>query len=145
MRPISGLLKREFARVLARKPLWLLLAITILCVAQTAAPEGQVGNASPMIERSPDPFGDLGATDPAMAKRQVRMLNAERQRTMVSDADKLLKLATELRAEIEVDNPTSLSPDQMRKVAEIEKLARSVRQKMSLAIGGAPVIRQTFP
>lgn len=64
------------------------------------------------------------------------MLNAERQKSMVKDADKLLKLAREL--DEEVNRPTNASYDQAEysKVAEIEKLAHKVKDKMSTSVQG---------
>ena len=59
--------------------------------------------------------------------------NADRQKKLVADTNKLLNLATELNAELSHANIASLTPDQVRKVAEMKKLAHSVREKMSTA------------
>jgi hypothetical protein len=68
-------------------------------------------------------------------------MNADRQKSMVSDADKLVKLARQLDAEI-ASNPTDeLTPEELRKVAEIEKLAHNVKAKMAQSFGGGPEIR----
>ncbi len=80
---------------------------------------------------SGDPGGML---DPIMQERRLQMLNNERRKAMVSDTDKLLKLATELNNEIGHSNSGALTPAQMRKVAEIEKLARGVREKMTMTL-----------
>jgi hypothetical protein len=72
--------------------------------------------------------------DPVMAERRMKMLNNERRKSLLSDTEKLLKLATELNNEIGRSNSGSLSPDQLRKVAEIEKLAHNVRDKMTMTI-----------
>ncbi len=58
-------------------------------------------------------------------------LNVERQKQMVSDANKLLKLARELNDEVATANTGTFTPDQLHKIAEIEKLARSVRERMA--------------
>jgi len=84
---------------------------------------------------------NLPSNDPAERARQLRMYNAARQKAMVSDTNKLLKLARELDDEVSRTNPDSLTVAELRKVAEIEKLARSVKQKMSAS---APT-NQTFP
>ena len=68
------------------------------------------------------------------AQRRVNMINTERQKSMVTDADKLLALATELSREIAKSNSGELSPDQIHKVAEIEKLAHNVKDKMVMPI-----------
>jgi len=83
------------------------------------------------------PFSNDDDYDPVMAERRMRALNTERQKQMVSDASKLLKLAKELNDEVAGTNSDSFTPDQLRKIAEIEKLARSVRERMSAAVGVA--------
>jgi len=82
-------------------------------------------------------------TDPVfMAKRQ-QALNADRQKSMVSDTNKLVQLARQLDAEI-ASNPTDrMTSEELHKVAEIEKLARSVKAKMAQSFGGGPQFQQT--
>jgi len=60
---------------------------------------------------------------------------------MVSDTEKLLKLAQELNAEIGSDDHSALTPIQVRKAADIEKLAHSVKQKMSTSFMAGPEFR----
>jgi hypothetical protein len=96
--------------------------------------EGQTG------PRSQNGFGAGPEVDPVFAAKRMRALNADRQKSMVTDADKLLKLARQLDTEI-ASNPTDeLTPEEMRKLAEIEKLARSVKTKMAQSFGGGPSI-----
>jgi hypothetical protein len=73
----------------------------------------------------------VDSDNPIGEQRRLRMLNVERQKSMVKDADKLLKLAREL--DEEVNRPTNATYDQAEysKVAEIEKLAHKVKDKMS--------------
>jgi len=84
------------------------------------------------------PFGDY---DPIQEERRLRLLNAERQKSMVSDADKLLKLAAEVQAVVEKSNSDALAPAELRKLAEIEKLAHKVKDKMSFSVGSEPTFR----
>jgi hypothetical protein len=77
--------------------------------------------------------------DPAFEQKRLTALNAERQKSMVADTNKLVKLASELNTEVAGEQPESLNPDQLRKVAEIEKLAHSVKEKMSMSVKGMPV------
>lgn len=79
------------------------------------------------------PGDDVEAVD---AERRLNALNEERQKAMTSDAAKLLKLATELNEQIAKSNHGELSPEQLRMVAEIEKLAHNVRDKMSQSLRG---------
>lgn len=90
-----------------------------------------------------DDGGDPG--DLIWQERQLRALNADRQRELVKDTNKLLKLARELDAEIGSTNPDSLTSDQIRRIEEIEKLARSVKEKMSTCVNGLPMYQLDAP
>ncbi len=81
---------------------------------------------------------------PDEQKRQ-RLLNIERQKAMVSDADKLLKLARQFNAEMLATNPDSLTPAQVRLLNEMEKLARSVKSKMSNPVRLTPAFKEASP
>ncbi len=80
------------------------------------------------------------APDPAMADRRIRALNIQRQKQIVADADKLLKLARELNEEVAKANTGTLTMDELHKIADIEKLARNVRQRMTDETGEVPTI-----
>jgi len=75
------------------------------------------------------------------ADQKLRALNDARQKSMVADAAKLLKLAGELNAEVGSANPGTLTPAELRKVAEIEKLAHNVKEKMSYPVTGMQASR----
>lgn len=83
--------------------------------------------------------------DPAMEEKRLNALNTERQKAMVADANKLVKLAAELNAEINGKNLGQLTPGQLRKVAEIEKLAHNIREKMSTSVKPAPSMMDSGP
>lgn len=76
--------------------------------------------------RRPDP------DDPAakMEREQAKRLNKERQAALKKDTDRLLELATELKVYVDKSNEHTLSVDVIRKAEEIEKLAKSVKDKM---------------
>jgi hypothetical protein len=82
-----------------------------------------------------DPGGDI---DPITAEKRLRALNIERQKQMVSDANKLLKLARELNDEVAAAHAETFSEDQLQKIAEIEKLARSVKARMTTGVEQLP-------
>jgi hypothetical protein len=63
--------------------------------------------------------------------------NAERKKQIAEDSAKLLKLATELKAEVDKTTKDTLSLNVIRKADEIEKLAHGVKEKMKLTIGGS--------
>jgi len=54
----------------------------------------------------------------------------ERVAAIKSDTDKLLKLSTELKAYVDKSNENVMSLDVIKKADEIEKLAKSVKDKM---------------
>lgn len=112
---------------------------------QPAVPAGQQPVPNQAGRHAQSPFAGFGNADPAMAEKQMRALNLERQKSMVADADKLLKLARELNAEIGAGAGDSLTPAQLRKVADIEKLARNVKQKMSYSVSGGPQVDEPIP
>ncbi len=96
--------------------------------------QGQ-GNMHPFTRHD-----DLSSTsdddlDPMTYQRRMRALNIQRQKQMVSDTDKLLKLAKELNDEVAAQNASTLTLDELHKVAEIEKLAHNVRQRMTEGAG----------
>ena len=77
-------------------------------------------------------------------EKQLRALNAERQKLLVADTNKLLRLVSQLNAEIASEHPAVLTPEQLRKIAEIEKLAHSVKDKMSTSVRGTPAFQPPF-
>jgi hypothetical protein len=67
-------------------------------------------------------------------QRLLQMRNAARQESMVSDAAKLLRLANQLHDEVASNTASSLTPAQLHKVQQIEKLARKVRAEMAICV-----------
>lgn len=123
---------------------WPLLVLAFLSLAQGSIAACQQPAAPRLGEAIQGPGTDMAVMDTRLAERQLQMLNIQRQKTMVSDADKLLKLATELKTELAASDSASLSAEQLRKISEIEKLARKVKQKMTFTLGVGPPIRDVF-
>jgi hypothetical protein len=61
-----------------------------------------------------------------MAKKAAK----DRVAALKSDTDKLLKLSVELKSYVDKSDENVLSLEVIRKAEEIEKLARSVKEKM---------------
>jgi hypothetical protein len=61
-----------------------------------------------------------------MAKKAAK----ERVAALKTDTDKLLKLSVELKAYVDKSDENVLSLDVIKKADEIEKLAKSVKEKM---------------
>jgi len=129
---------RQGQRAIALTFCLLLLLPILLGRAQQSNPLGlhvaqQVRNPpnSPGSD-VPDSFEDAD---------RLRLLNAERQKSMVSDTEKLVRLVNELNDEIARNSQDTLTPMQLHKVAEIEKLARNVKEKMSTSLASPPLYR----
>ena len=83
--------------------------------------------SSPGFGEPPNP------ADPMQRQQQQRMekaRNVDRQKQLEQDTDKLLALAKELKEEVSKSNKDTLSIDVVKKAAEIEKLAKSVKDRM---------------
>ena len=97
----------------------------VQAIQQPAPPPGTVG--IPGMQRFP---GDDHPLSPIIAQRQEEVRNTDRQKRLVTDTDKLLSLATELKQEVDKTNKDVMSVDVIKKADEIEKLARSVKERM---------------
>lgn len=76
-------------------------------------------------QRTPDnPFSLQQKRD--LVKKQ----NELREQEIKKDTDKLLELATELKQYVDKTNENIISLDVIRKAEQIEKLAKSVKDKM---------------
>lgn len=60
----------------------------------------------------------------------ARQRNKDRQAALKKDTDKLLELATELKEYVDKTDENMLSLDVIKKAEEIEKLSKSVKEKM---------------
>ena len=72
----------------------------------------------------PDPI------DSHRADQQEKLRNTDRQKRLVADTEKLLALATDLKAQVDKSTKDTLSVDVIKKADEIEKLAHSVKERM---------------
>jgi hypothetical protein len=114
-------------------------AVTMLGVPCRGQASASSNNRTPMSQRVPsmrdldDPrYRDPGST--IFAERRLQALNAAQHQAIVDDTNKLVKLVAELNEQINKSNAHSLTPQQQQKVAEIEKLAHSVRDKMRMTL-----------
>jgi hypothetical protein len=65
-----------------------------------------------------------------MERDQAKKLNEERFENLKRDTEKLVKLSTELKEYVDKANKDTLSLNVVKKSEEIEKLAKSVKEKM---------------
>ena len=92
-------------------------------VAQASAPDPQ-----PQLGRPPQEEVDPLHQD--LEKRRKKELNKARFTELKRDTDRLLQLATELKTHVDKADENMLSLDVLKKTEQIEKLAKSVRDKM---------------
>ena len=102
----------------------LLIVAIMFPVAALAGPLQQ--QRVPGIEQKPPEDEERARVERGMAKKASQ----ERQADLKRDTDKLLKLATELKQYVDKSNENVLSLDVLKRAEAIEKLARSVKEKM---------------
>jgi len=103
----------------------MILVAAVLSFSPSMADLRQAQRESPAQSSTPDDEARI-----AMEKSMVKQANLQRQAELRRDADRLLKLATELKQSVDKSSESTLSVDVIKKAAEIEKLARSVKDKM---------------
>jgi hypothetical protein len=95
--------------------------LALPCAAQQRRP-------APGAEVTPPADEDEART--RLEKDMAKKARQERHAALISDSDKLLKLAVELKAYVDKSNENVLSLEVIRRAEEIEKLAHSVKDKM---------------
>jgi hypothetical protein len=114
----------------------LLAVALVFCSLFTDAASAQdplQGSLPSPIERQEPPFGRERPKDPneeKMERDREKALNKQRQTNLEKDTTRLLQLATELKQYVDKSNEHTLSLDVIKKADEIEKLAKSVKEKM---------------
>jgi len=126
-----------------RQPGWgrafacLAVIATLTGGAQTTPPQGgplrfDKIDQPTAINQAPDPNAQMAQHDNEAAQKNFAAANAERRKQIADDSARLLKLATDLKAEVDKTTKDTLSLGVIRKADEIEKLAHSVKEKMKL-------------
>jgi len=108
-----------------RLSIWTLFLLTLPCLAQNP-PSRQPPSSdinSPPITNADDIRARITSD---MAKKAAK----ERVAALRTDTDKLLRLSIELKTYVDKSDENVLSLDVIKKAEEIEKLAKSVKDKM---------------
>jgi hypothetical protein len=102
------------------------IGLLLGCIAAVEAMPGLAAQGLPDVtgRRPPTP------EQIQMEKARLKQASKERQAAIKKDTDKLLKLATELKQYVDKTNENTLSMDVVKKAAEIEKLAKEVKERM---------------
>lgn len=114
---------------------WMMvLCLCVFCgLAPGVAAQQQQQPQPPTQPIRPDLGPPLADADEARAKIESEMAKKaakERVAALKSDTDKLLKLSVELKSYVDKSDENVLSLDVIKKAEEIEKLAKSVKDKM---------------
>jgi hypothetical protein len=125
----NGQKKRALSEavVQAKQAAWTLALSLLLSIPGYAQ-----GHRLPQVPKgdSTDTPVDVKDNRDRLTQDMAKKANLERQAALKNDTDKLLKLATELKGYVEKSNENVLSLEVLKKAEEIEKLARSVKEKM---------------
>jgi hypothetical protein len=122
--------------------LWigLLAGVAVLAIAPVGS-EGLLQNGYPHIPPEMTRIPDKNQVDDINAqqtqKQSFEAANAARKKQIAEESTKLLKLALDLKAEVDKTNKDTLSVTVIRKADEIEKLAHDVKEKMKLTVGAS--------
>lgn len=114
------------------------LLLLILLSGMLAGAAAQVTNPPPQTSGRPTSAGPpildgSNETDPTarhMTEQLTRKRNEQRQDLIVAETAKLLALAQDLKAEVDKSNKNTLSIDVVKKAEEIEKLSKSIKERM---------------
>lgn len=90
---------------------------------------------SPVANPLPDANDRMEMQEQGIKRASYEAANAERKRQLDTDSALLLKLAAELKAEVDKTPQDTLSLSVVRKAEEIERLAHNVQLKMKLTVG----------
>lgn len=111
-----------------------LAAVAAVCSAQQpiSGAAGTMGthqaNANaPASRGTPSPLDSLASDTPYTGKQKQ---NGERQRRLVSDTQRLLALTGQLKEEVASSGAEAMTPEMLKQMDEIQKLAKSVKDKM---------------
>lgn len=111
--------------------------IAVAALATVDCEGVQYPNYPPAIVRAPDVNKQNDINNQQGKKQSFETANIERKKQIADESAKLLKLASELKVEVDKTDKDTLSIGVIRKANEIEKLARSVKEKMQLTVGAS--------
>jgi hypothetical protein len=137
-------------------PLWtracvgLVFAAAFTCVAQNgqpaaapaaqpnAIPQAQTSSpasAKPVADPLDKPRGEESSPQPQSPPSPPSPPDSQRRKQISTESTQLLAMAVELKAEVDKTNKDTLSMNVIRKADAIEKLAKTVKEKMKQSSG----------
>lgn len=103
---------------------FLFLLALVVCAPLLLSQAAEVSTRDPQFR--PHPSADEVKRD----NERMKAMNKDRVERIKRDTDKLLALATELKQYVDKTNVNILSVEVIKKADEIDKLAKSIREKM---------------
>lgn len=104
------------------------LVFLVLTSGLSALSQGRA--TPPPIEPDPSVPAGMDEGHRRLARDMAKKANLERQAQLKADTERLLKLSQELKDYVDKSNENVLSLNVLKKAEEIEKLAKSVKDKM---------------
>jgi len=83
----------------------------------------------------PDRNKQMEMQQQQIKKQNFEVVNAVRRKIIADESALLLKLATDLKAEVDKTNKDTLSLNVIRRADMVEKLAHDMKEKMKLTVG----------
>jgi invasion protein IalB len=119
-----------YAYAFARRLIKLAVLAAVLCFSGGIAGWAQSAEQSSPLPPDAQQRREESPWEVQQRRAAAKQQNLKRQHDLKKDTDKLLELATQLKQEVDKTNENTLSLEVIKKAAEIEKLARSVKEKM---------------
>jgi len=141
IKPAGATLDRKSARRCRNGVFACLIVMAALAAAAPPGQQAPSGNIDkpyllPEANRLPDVNDQMKMRDQQTKQQNFAAANAERRKQIAEDSARLLKLATDLKAEVDKTTKDMLSLNVIRKADEIERLAHNMKEKMKLTVGG---------
>jgi hypothetical protein len=135
----QGIRTSKSPHPLLKRTLWAGTVVTLSAVVLSPVVglgllQNTYPHVPPEVTRVPDgnQINEINARQ--TQQRNFEAANAERKRQIDEDSAKLLKLATDLKTELDKTNNDTLSLTVIHKADDIGKLARDLKEKMKLAV-----------
>lgn len=118
------------------------VACVMICVALAAGRDLTSQDMSkpvlsPAANRPPDANAQMAMHEQQEKSAGFATAKIERKHQLTEDSARLLRLATDLKTEVDKTSKDTLSLGVIRKADEIEHLAHSVKEKMKLTMNGS--------
>ena len=108
-----------------------LLSLAVIPAVSKALLQNGPRNLPEFLNRLPDSNDEEKMRQQKQNQQDFEAANAARKKQVSEQTTKLLKLATDLKEEVDKTGKDTLSVDTIRKAEAIEKLARNIKAKLT--------------